>query len=91
MGAVLGLEGSGVDHLEIASLFTSYLAVFRVRGAPPPLFVGVFALVFNSFLALARFGLLSQNQKQKQTKNDKTRRHNSPRHISMDNFRAFIL
>ena len=52
------LRGSGGLSLVGFNLGLFYLAVFRARGALPPLSEGVCYLFFYS-TALARFGLLS--------------------------------
>ena len=43
-----------------------YVAVYRARGAPPPLGVGMFSLVFNSH-GVGFVGLLSQKKEKKKS------------------------
>jgi hypothetical protein len=53
LGALGGLSLVGLV------VVTLYVVVFRVRGAPPPLFVGMSSFFFNAF-GIGRVGLLSQ-------------------------------
>ena len=65
MGVVLGLEGSGVVHLAGYLYFSSYVAVFRVRGAPPPLGVGAFSLFSFNFGVGSVWPSVSKKKKKK--------------------------
>ena len=75
VGLVLGLVGPcpwwGLFVLSL------YLAVFRVRGAPPPLLMGAFFLLVSIHLALARLAFcLIKKEKRKKEKKKKKKKKN---------------